>query len=295
MRCFIHLVEGNGRTVDTTGMDFRNLHAAKLEAAERARDVLVGCALEQRAIAPDFRVEIADEEGLLLYALLLKDVAAEAVASDRYRRLYNVAPDPCLLVDPGMTIFEANPAYLSATHTSLGALSGLPMFQAFPDNPADPEATGVRNLMASFQFALRQRKPHTMPEQRYDIRRADGMWEKHYWNVINTPVLDRRGQVEFIAHKVEDVTGKVQSRNAFSRAATGDAAARVAKLSDRERQVFHAVVVGQSTREIAREHGLSPKTVEIYRSRAMLRLEVSTLPELVRLAVLAELSRANKE
>ena len=45
-----------------------------------------------------------------------------------------------------------------------------------------------------------------MAVQQYDIRGQDGEWETRHWSPINTPVLDRYGRLDYIIHRVEDVT-----------------------------------------------------------------------------------------
>ena len=56
-------------------------------------------------------------------------------------------------------------------------------------------------------------------------------------------------------------------------------------LSPRERQIIAMVVNGQSSAEIGLTLHLSPKTIDTYRSRLMLKLGVSDVTGLVRLAV----------
>ena len=56
-------------------------------------------------------------------------------------------------------------------------------------------------------------------------------------------------------------------------------------LSMREREVLQLTVEGHSSAAIAEKLGLSPKTVETYRSRLMGKLGVRDLPELVRFAI----------
>ncbi len=68
-----------------------------------------------------------------------------------------------------------------------------------------------------------------------------------------------------------------------------DAAARIATLSPREREVLDLAMEGKSSKIIAHELGLSPRTVEVHRLRLMARLGVGSLAEAVRLSVLAEL------
>jgi two-component system response regulator FixJ len=86
-----------------------------------------------------------------------------------------------------------------------------------------------------------------------------------------------------------EATRFVPVRTAGVDPASSAAAERVATLSPREREVLTLLMEGKSTKLIARDLALSPRTVEIHRARLMARLEVSSLAEAVRLAVLAGL------
>ena len=68
-------------------------------------------------------------------------------------------------------------------------------------------------------------------------------------------------------------------------AATGYVRGPVDSLSTRERQVLQLVVEGRTSNEIARMIHLSPKSVDTYRSRLMLKLGVRDLPSLVKFAL----------
>lgn len=130
---------------------------------------------------------------------------------------FAAAPVPLLVVaadTPRFTIVAANDAYLAATVSPRDALVGRPMFDAFPDNPADPAATGVRNLGASFERVLATRGGDPMPVQRYDIPRRGAVvteFEERHWTPCNAPVL-RDGAVARIVHRVDDVTTLVRAR-----------------------------------------------------------------------------------
>lgn len=56
-------------------------------------------------------------------------------------------------------------------------------------------------------------------------------------------------------------------------------------LSQREREIFHWVIKGKTSAEIAKILFISPKTVESYRSRMMRKLGLSDLPSLIRFAI----------
>jgi PAS domain S-box-containing protein len=70
-------------------------------------------------------------------------------------------------------------------------------------------------------------------------------------------------------------------------ARTETARARIAGMSARERDVLAGLISGGTNKVIARELGISPRTVEVHRGRIMERLGVHTLPEAVLLAAAA--------
>ncbi len=103
------------------------------------------------------------------------------------------------------------------------------------------------------------------------------------------------GALDFLEKPFEDdrLVGMIEtalSRNdsgSKSEAITADTAARVATLSQRERQVMQGLVTGQSNKVIAREYDISPRTVEVYRANVMTKMQAGNLSELVRFAIRA--------
>ncbi len=67
-----------------------------------------------------------------------------------------------------------------------------------------------------------------------------------------------------------------------------DAASRFTALSDRERQTVELVTDGGSNKSIAKKLDISGRTVEVHRYRAMKKLGVRTLAELIRLQIDAD-------
>jgi PAS domain S-box-containing protein len=128
------------------------------------------------------------------------------MAQPDFEALFQAAPSPYLVLDPELEIVAVSDAYLAATMTTREDILGRKLFDVFPDNPNDPAADGVRNLHASLVRVLERRVPDTMAIQKYDIRRPDGSFEERHWSPVNTPVLDERGRVRFVIHRVEDVT-----------------------------------------------------------------------------------------
>src|SRR6201996_364542 len=68
-----------------------------------------------------------------------------------------------------------------------------------------------------------------------------------------------------------------------------DAANRILSLSPRERQVLDGLIEGRLSKTIAHDLGISARTVEVHRARMLVRLDVRTTAEAVRLATLASL------
>ena len=64
-------------------------------------------------------------------------------------------------------------------------------------------------------------------------------------------------------------------------------------LSQREREVLQLVVEGKTSVEIADILTLSPKSIETYRSRLMLKLGVNNIPSLVKFALLHGITPAD--
>lgn len=107
------------------------------------------------------------------------------------------------------------------------------------------------------------------------------------------------GAVDFLEKPFEDdrLTAMIESAirqaesAAESEALVQDIAARVASLSPRERQVMEGLIAGLSNKLIARDYGISPRTIEVYRANVMTKMQAGSLSELVRLAMRAGMLR----
>lgn len=151
-----------------------------------------------------------------------------------YKALFAATPSPYLVLGPDLVIVDVNEAYLRVTGRGRQDLVGQYLFEAFPDNPADPGADGVRNLDASLHRVLHSKEPDTMAVQKYDIPVAGrpGAFEERWWSPINTPVLTPDGQVAWIIHRVEDVTAFLLSHVGRRRAGGGTLSEREAMESE---------------------------------------------------------------
>ncbi|MCS0607357.1 PAS domain-containing protein [Massilia solisilvae] len=148
--------------------------------------------------------------------------------SPDYAALFRASPYPHLLLDPGLRIVAANPAYLQVTGTHEGDIVGLPIFDAFPPNPDDPESTNVAEVRASLERVIATGKPDNAVFVRYSIPQRDGhdtRFKERYWSTVHTPVFDDAGRLAYISQNALDVTEfyRYDRRRRTALPAAGDA------------------------------------------------------------------------
>jgi FixJ family two-component response regulator len=120
-------------------------------------------------------------------------------------------------------------------------------------------------------------------------------------DVPRTAQAMRNGAFDFLVKPVDEVEllaavsrGLEQSARAHGlRLASRQAAERVSRLTRRERDVCELVARGLLNKQIGGELGMAEKTVKVHRGRAMRKLQIESVPDLVRLLVLLEGSGSN--
>ncbi|WP_398948490.1 PP2C family protein-serine/threonine phosphatase [Streptomyces sp. ID38640] len=138
----------------------------------------------------------------------------ESTSGIDYAAVFQALPGAVLLITPELVIADANEALLLRAGRERHQLIGHFLFEVFPDNPDDPDASGMRNLRASLERVVASGVPDTMALQRYDVEAPGrpGVFEERYWSPVNAPVLDADGRVQLIVHRVEEVTEIVRAR-----------------------------------------------------------------------------------
>ena len=108
----------------------------------------------------------------------------------------------------------------------------------------------------------------------------------------------KQGVADFIEKPFSDEVILGAIRSALERAGgrgrldaeKAEVAAKMATLSQREREVLHGLVQGHPNKVIAYDLDISPRTVEVYRANVMTKMGAGSLSELVRMATIAELA-----
>jgi signal transduction histidine kinase len=187
------------------------------------------------------------------------------LAEPDFRLLFHSAPGLYLVLDPELRIVAASDAYLAATMTRREEILGRHIFDVFPDNPDDRDATGVSNLRASLERVRQRCIPDTMAVQKYDIRRPaeeGGGFEVRYWSPVNCPVLNARSQLVYIMHRVEDVTEFVRLKELGS-----EQEEMTSKLRDRtakmEAEILsRSIELQEANQELRRQAAINRATLE---------------------------------
>ncbi len=92
--------------------------------------------------------------------------------------------------------------------------------------------------------------------------------------------FDPQQILDSVGHCIASLSGLEAER-----AAREEAQGRVASLTNRERQVFDALIDGCSNKEIALRLEISPRTVEIFRAKVMTKMQAPNLSTLVRIGM----------
>jgi two-component system response regulator FixJ len=110
----------------------------------------------------------------------------------------------------------------------------------------------------------------------------------------------KAGAVDFIEKPFDQETILHAVQAALERGSGGDGgdgpaiAAKLASLSERERQVLDGLIAGNPNKIIAHDLGISPRTVEVYRANLMTKMAARSLSELIRMAILSDMASARR-
>jgi len=129
-----------------------------------------------------------------------------------YADVFRHLPVPVLLLTPDFDIADMNLAYLQVAGRTREELLGRNVFDAFPDNPSDPDASGVRDLAESLHRVLATGQPDELSFQQYDVEvpGSSGVYAQRFWCPVNGPVFAADGRIVLIAQCVEEITDKVR-------------------------------------------------------------------------------------
>lgn len=131
---------------------------------------------------------------------------ADGLSQLDYKLIFNTMPGMCLILDAAFNILAQNDDHAQATLSIAKNVVGRNLFDAFPDNPYDSNASGVASVRQSLLKVLKTRQSDAMPMIRYDVQPQLGGFQERYWAIVNTPILGEDGFVRWIINRAEDAT-----------------------------------------------------------------------------------------
>jgi RNA polymerase sigma factor (sigma-70 family) len=206
-------------------------------------------------------------------------------------------PDPTVfVVDDDASIRDALSLLISLKGLRASVFTSAEDFLAVYDSSwrgcllTDLKMSGMSGL--ELQTALRERGV-TLPVV---VLTAHG-------DVSTTRAALKNGAVDFLEKPVDDSVLVDVLMNAIrideERHRAGEqraqVAARLGRLTSRERAVLELLAEGLQHREIAERLAISPRTVEVYKARMMEKLQCRTLAEVVRIGMEARAERFGEE
>ena len=110
-----------------------------------------------------------------------------------YAAVYEQLPIPVLLLTPKFAVADVNLAFQQTTGRTREELLGRIIFDAFPEDPKDPDATVVRDSIASLRRVLTTGKADAQEFQKGDMEVAStpAVFARHYWSGVNVPASAR--------------------------------------------------------------------------------------------------------
>jgi two-component system response regulator FixJ len=177
-----------------------------------------------------------------------------------------------------------------ASRTYASAAEFLEAWQPAPDAclVVDVRMPGMSGL--ELQEALQERKaslPTIIITGHGDVSMAVRAMKAGASDFIEKPFND-----QVLLDAVNRALEQSRGQGAASGAGREEAEAKFATLTPREREVMLLVAEGRPNKVVATRLGLSTRTVEVHRAKVMEKMQVRSLAELVRLAILCDLLKS---
>ncbi|MET0983528.1 MAG: ATP-binding protein [Telluria sp.] len=169
-----------------------------------------------------------------------------------YQTIFASAPIGACIFSPSddPVILDVNEAFLRNVAYTREQLVGQRLFAALPEDPNDPNDTGVAALGRALARVIETGRPQSLPTQRYPIRTiGEGgaeVFVERFWNAVNTPIFDAQGKLLCIYHVTIEVTEQMRAEEALyqSRREALDAALQAEAGRARLKAVLEAAPVG---------------------------------------------------
>jgi len=154
---------------------------------------------------------------------------------------------PLVLLDRDFNFIRVNEAYAKACQRDVSEFPGHNHFEFYPHEENKAIFRRVVETKIPFQtFA----KPFTFPDH--------PEWGTTYWNWTLTPILDAKGEVEFLVFSLEDVTERVQTEKERTRLAhIVETTSDLIAMANLDGQLFYLNKAGRKMLGLSEEEDIS--------------------------------------
>lgn len=124
-----------------------------------------------------------------------------------FKNVFETLPGKCVLLQndaPKFTILAASASYLLASVTAKQFLIGRGIFEKGILQLQNPNDSFTALLKTSLTKVLSDKQEQKLPFNKYALTTLEGRQTEYYWSVINTPVLDCKGEISYIIHTLKE-------------------------------------------------------------------------------------------
>ena len=132
-----------------------------------------------------------------------------------FKVFFDASPNAAMVLDRDLCFVAANAAYLRVVGVDdFETLRGRKIFDAFPNDPDDPDNLSLQMLRTSLQRVVREGVVDHVPLIAYVVN--DGA--PRYWSSTHTPIFGDDGRVAWVLQLPVDVTQLTEAERDSSRA-----------------------------------------------------------------------------
>lgn len=133
-----------------------------------------------------------------------------------YTAEFMAIPFPALAIKPDapdFTVIQANAAYLKLIDVKKDQFIGRKLIEGLAGNPDHPETRNIDNLTSSLKHIINTGEEHILNFEGYRIPadKTDRLNKRHYKS-RNTPLLNDKGEVEYIVRVIEEVSDETTEK-----------------------------------------------------------------------------------
>jgi len=135
-------------------------------------------------------------------------------------------------------------AYLLASRQRRDDLLGRSLSEIFPDDLDIYGGRALQDTLASLERTIELRIPDSIGLLRHAIVRSKSEgcgFEERHWRTLNTPVINANGDIAYLLHQVEDVTGFVHLQNKMKHGGPAPRAPSTVQHTGESREVMQVL------------------------------------------------------